>query len=73
MEKSFTLVKQHHDLVAVILCQILSKCCVLGKFKVDSSSALGQLWITRSPLCPLLSVLAWQQLLRGLGSPQGQK
>ena len=41
-----------------------------GEFKVDSSSGLGQLWITRSPLCPLLSVLAWQQLLRGLGSPQ---
>ena len=30
-----------------------------GKFEVDSSSALGQLWITRSPLCPLLLALAW--------------
>ena len=50
-----------------------SKCRFWGKFEVDSSSALGQLWIPRSPLCPLLSVLAWQQLLRGLGSPQRQK
>ena len=58
---------------SAIKCHLLSKCYFWGSFEVDSSSALGQLWITRSPLCPLLSVLAWLQLLRGLGSPQRQK
>ena len=40
----------HYDVVQML---------IGGVFKVDSSSALRQLCITRSPLCPLLSVLGW--------------
>ena len=59
--------------IGIVLHYLVVQMLLWGSIGVESSNALGQLWITRSPLCPLLSVLAWQQLLRGLGSPERQK